>query len=339
MQITEVPPRDWNHRLPFPTLSTAFAHAARTTGQQALYATDGSSRALVLLRALPGPLRWWTTRAKVYVHAERAGFVAALVDALRKRGASHVRLGDSLWALPPAAGGCDGLVTTPITRITFDSRVSDEAALARMHATTRRHVRNAERGNVRVAEISDEGGVAEFCGLLDETQERMRARDVAAALPAAYFTEVFREMVPRGEVVFLVARVNGRPVAGALFLVSPTRMTYWVGASTRDRAFTASHGPTAVFWHAMRLAHTRGIPNFDLGAVTVTDDPAHPHHSVYSFKRGFGGTVEDLRVGEVEVSPLKCRFQERVMLPLWKRVYPCYLRLTSRAAVATVALT
>src|SRR5262249_49896868 len=75
------------------------------------------------------------------------------------------------------------------------------------------------------------------------------------------------------------------------------------------------------------LARRRRIAHFDLGAVTPTDDPAHPHHSVYRFKRGFGGTVEALQGGEVVLSPVKCRFQDHVVLPVWKHVYPWYLRV------------
>jgi hypothetical protein len=340
MHITDVPPPDWNEDLQFPTLSTGFAHAARTTGQRALYATDGSGRALVLLRALPGPfLRWWTTRAKAYVQADRPAFVRAVVEALRARGASYVRLGDSLWGLPPEAGRCDGMVMTTAHRIGFDATVSDEAAFARMEGKTRAQIRKSERAGVRVEEVADETGLADFCGLLDETQARMRARQVTAALPRAYFTEVFRQMVPQGQAVFLLGRVNGRAVAGGLFLVSPDRMTYYVGASTRDRALTATNGPSAVFWHAMRLAHKLGLRHFDLGAVTPTDDPTHPHHSVYHFKQGFGGTMEQMLGGEVELSPLKCRFQDHVVRPAWKRLYPFYLRMTTQASMVTLALT
>ena len=88
----------------------------------------------------------------------------------------------------------------------------------------------------------------------------------------------------------------------------------------------------------MRLAHARGIPSFDLGAVTLTDDPAHPHHSVYQFKRGFGGTVAPLHGAEMVLSPMKCGFQDHVVLPAWKRLYPMYLWLTSHGTPPTESL-
>jgi hypothetical protein len=314
-------------------LSTSFARAARTLGQRALYATDGVGRALVLVRAVPGPLvRWWTSRAKVYIDADRSGFVGDVVAALRARGISYARLGDAAWGLPPASGWCDGLTTITTHLMTFDAAITEEQALARLAPKTRWQLRRSAREGVDVDEVRDELELEAFCGLVEETRDRMRARDVAAALPGAFYRAVFKEMVPRGEAVFVVARAGGRPLAGGLFFIAPSRMSYYHGASTRDREVTALNGPTAMFWYAMSLARARGIPVFDLGAVTPTEDPSHPHHSVYHFKRGFGGRLEELRSAEIMLSPLKCRFQEVVVLPAWKRMYPLYLSLVGRTA-------
>jgi hypothetical protein len=283
------------------------------------------------VRSLPGPLvRWWTARAKVYVDTARPDFVDTLIAELRARHVSYVRVGDTLWGMPDVAPFRDGMTRATHHLMTFDATVNDAQALARMEPKTRAHVRKAEREGVRIEEISDAKGLATFCALLDETHDRMRARNLAGALPHRYFEIILDEMVPRGDALFLLARTDAGALAGALFLVSRERMSYYVGASTRDRALTMLHGPSAVFWHAMKLANRRGIPVFDLGAVTPTDDTAHPNHSVYQFKRGFGGTVRPLYGAEVVLSPLKYRFQDRVVLPAWNRVYPVYLWLTSQ---------
>jgi hypothetical protein len=333
MRLSRVAPFGWDASVAFPMLSTPFARAARTMGLSALYAMDGAGRALVLLRAVPIPvLRWWTMRAKVYVDADRSSFVPQLVAALRDLGVSYVRLGDAAWGLPAAAGACDGMTSITTHLMTFDATLDEAAALARMSAKTRWQLRRAARERVVVEEVRDEPALDAFCALASETHERMRARDVAAAVPEAFYRAVFEAMAPRGDAMLLLARASAAPLAGALFLVSKTRMTYYHGASTRDRALTALNGPTALFWRAMRIAHERGIPSFDLGAVTPTEDPSHPHHSVYHFKRGFGGAVEPLHGAEVVLSPLKCRFQDRILMPAWKRMYPVYLAAVGRRA-------
>jgi hypothetical protein len=304
-------------------------------GLRSLYAIDGTGRALILLRSLPVPLvRPWTTRAKVYVDADRPTFVAALVEKLHDLGVPYARLGDAAWGLPPAAGTCDGMRPITTHLMTFDATVDEPTACARMAAKTRSQLRRATRENVIVEEVCDIAGLDAFCALVAETQQRMRTRDVAAALPEMFYRTVFDEMVPRGDALLLLARAGAAPLAGGLFFLTKTRMSYYHGASTRDRTLTVLNGPTALFWHAMRLAYERGIPSFDLGAVTPTNDPAHPHYSVYHFKRGLGGEVMTLHSGEVVLSLLKWRFQERMVLPAWKRVYPLYLAVVGRGAVA-----
>jgi hypothetical protein len=332
MRISEVAPVGWDDGIVFPMLSTAFARASRTLGQRPFYLSDGLSRALVLLRSLPGPLSWWTSRAKVYVDSGRPGFLADVIDTLRARGVSYARIGDAAWGLPVASLACAGLTHLTTHLLTFDATLSEAETLGRMSAKTRWQLRRSAREGVRVDAITTQRDLDAFCELVNETRDRMRARDLAAALPVAFYRAVFQEMVPRGDALFVQAQAGGRALAGGLFFVSLERMTYYHGASTRDRAVTALNGPTAMFWHALTLARKRGIRQFDLGAVTPTDDPAHPHHSVYHFKRGFGGRLEELHSAEVLLSPLRCRFQERVVLPAWKRMYPLYLSLVGRAA-------
>jgi len=164
----------------------------------------------------------------------------------------------------------------------------------------------------------------------------MRQRDLVTALPDAFFRAVLRTMVPRGQAFFALARVRDIPVAGALFLKSPDRLKYFHGVSTRDPELAPCQGPAALVWHAMRFAHREGIPCFDHGAVTVTEDHAHPHYSVYLFKRRFGGRVEPLPIGDLVLSRTKHAFQQRVMMPLWRRLHPLYLRLAGAALAALV---
>jgi hypothetical protein len=155
----------------------------------------------------------------------------------------------------------------------------------------------------------------------------MRSLDLAAVYPISYFETILREMVPRGQATLFIARAGETPVAGALFFASSERFAYVHGCSTRDRALTPKRGPTAIFWHATRFARARGCALFDMGAVTPTDDPTHPHYSVYEYKKGWGGRLESVPSGELVVSSSKYRFQEYVLAPMWDRLHPLYLRL------------
>ena len=326
MRVFESPPPDWDKRAAFPTLGTAFAEVAATVGQRALYVEDRDAMALVLVRSLPIPgLRAWTARAKAYVSGGGARFVRDLVRGLGARGIAHVRIGDSVLGLPRADLEAAG-VPLIVSHLLRHPVAQDSRELFRRLASRRRTaLRRAEREGVTVSEVRTEAELREYYALAADTERRARARDIAIVAPWAYLRSIFGHLVPRRQAVFLLARRGDRPLAGATFLVSPQRMTYFHASSTRDPALTALQGPTAVIWHAMRVALMRGIASFDLGAVTPTNDPLHPHHSIFRFKREFGGYVEEICHGDLALSPWRHAFQERVMMPLWKRAHGVYL--------------
>jgi hypothetical protein len=139
-------------------------------------------------------------------------------------------------------------------------------------------------------------------------------------------------MVPRRQALVLIARAGQTALAGGTFVMTDQRFAYLHGCSTRDRELTPKQGPTALFWHAMRLACSLGCTTFDMGAVTPTTDPTHPHYSVYEYKKGWGGRLEAVQAGDVVVSPWKFRFQDSVLAPMWDRFHPVYLRLFGEPA-------
>src|SRR5262245_200494 len=148
VRLLEHAPAGWDERLAFPTLSTTFAEASRALGFRPLYAEDGASRALVLMRGLSaqviGP---WTRGAKVNVESTDVAFATELVKAIRRSSPALVRWGDHYW--PPAPrvlGACPGM--RPVVRhIVEQDLTRDEDALFRgMKDEIRRKIGRASLG-------------------------------------------------------------------------------------------------------------------------------------------------------------------------------------------------
>ena len=340
MRLLERAPSGWDARLAFPTLSTTFAEASRALGFRPFYAEDGGNRALVLMRGLSAPVIGpWTRRAKVNVESTDVAFATELVKVLRRSAPALVRWGDHYWPPAPAVlERCPGM--RPVARHIIEQDLTrDEDALFRgMKDEVRRKIRRASKDGVVVTEVSTDADLRDYCRLSQATNGRMEAQRQAAIYPDAFFAEVFRRMVPAGHAVLLLARSEGIPLAAGMFLLGREWITYCHGASTRDRALTVKQGPTAMFWHAMRLGKTRGLTRFSMGSVTPTEDPTHPHYSVYAFKRMWGGTLSEMTSGEIVLSRLKLAFQDRVLSPLWERAYPIYLHGVKSADVKRVLL-
>ena len=327
MRLLDAPPPGWDQRIAFPLQSVGYAHAATALGHRALFAEDERGIALVLVRRVPVPVFGvWTARAKVYAHATDRAFLPAVGDAMRALGVSVVRFGDSMWGMSgEVPDDWSGFQRTVHHVITNDIQLGDEALLHTIKGNVRRHIRVA--AGVTVTEVRTEADLRDYLALSAETAQRMRRADLAAVYPRSHFEAILQKMVPLGQAALFIARAGNTPLAGGLFMASRDRFVYIHGCSTRDRNLTPKQGPSAMFWHAMRFARARGCSVFEMGAVTPTSDPRHPHYSVYEYKKGWGGTVEAVRSGEIVVAPAKYYFQERLLAPLWDRVHPLYLRL------------
>ena len=332
---TTAPP-GWDLLVGSPLQSAGYAEAARALGHRPLFAEDARGAGLVLIRQVPVPVVGrCTIRAKVYVDDADPTFVAALVEQLRERGVSHVRVGDSLfgWSSPRSTAwpGSRPLVYhVRVHDLTLDERV----IIARTSRMVRRHI-GKPSSDVTVSEVQGPLDLRAYVRLANETRTRMRSRDVASVYPAGYFEAIVRDMVPRRQAVLFMARAGGTPLAAATFVMRNDHMALIHGCSTRDRALTPRQGPTFLYWHAMRYARAKGCRTFDMGAVTLTDDPTHPHYSVSEYKRHWGGEVHPVYAAELIVSPWKHSFQERVLAPMWDRLHPLYLRLFGGGGLST----
>jgi hypothetical protein len=79
------------------------------------------------------------------------------------------------------------------------------------------------------------------------------------------------------------------------------------------------------------MARDLGVP-FDMGGIAPSDDPVHGQAGVTEFKRQWVPEPTLVDVADVVLSPMKVRFQERVLLPLWERAHPLYLRAFGRVS-------
>jgi Acetyltransferase (GNAT) domain len=184
---------------------------------------------------------------------------------------------------------------TPIMsyRLAPAPALTDRELFVRLAPRRRVALRRAELAGVVVSEIRSEPEFEQYCALAAD------ADSTGAVIPPKFFAAMFRDMVPRRQAVFFLARRGDQPLAGAIFLVSRYRMSCFHAVATRDQDLSALEGPTAVFWHALRVARVRDLPCFDLGAVTATSNRDRPGLSSYDFKREFGGYLEPVYHGEV----------------------------------------
>lgn len=241
------------------------------------------------LRPMLGPrcafIRWdlpWTS-----VHArEPANFTedgdwqGPPSSHLRELRMNFGTLDHNLWKAPRDV--------LPPDTVLIDLQGTEDELLARMHPKTRYNIRLAQRRGVVVHE-GTAAELPEWYAIYRETT----ARNLIEPMPLAHFEAMLDEraegsaspVLPR----LLLARHEGRLLAGMLLAIAPSRATYMYGASSREhRDLMAS---SALQWEAIRLAKARGCVDYDMFGAAPRNGQPHALAGVHRFKMGFGGRL------------------------------------------------
>ncbi|MGY1688879.1 lipid II:glycine glycyltransferase FemX [Geodermatophilus sp. SYSU D01105] len=169
-------------------------------------------------------------------------------------------LGEAAWHLTPLDRPLDEL-------------------LEAFRSQTRRNIATAERAGVEVVLRSDREAVAEYHRLHVELRKRKYR---LLAQPLDFFERIWDEFAPDDGIRTALALVDGRPVAGAVYLIWQDTLYYKFGASQAD---TLPLRPNdAIHWNVIQWAHDQGLRALDWGL----SDLGQP--GLASYKRKWAST-------------------------------------------------
>jgi CelD/BcsL family acetyltransferase involved in cellulose biosynthesis len=138
---------------------------------------------------------------------------------------------------------------------------------AAIRPQTRRNIATAERAGVEVVLRDDEEAMAEYHRLhvgLRKRKYRLLAQ------PLDLFERIRQAFLPADAVRIGLALVDGRPVAGAVYLVWGDTVYYKFGASEAE--FLPLRPNDALHWRLIRWASDRGLRTLDWG-LSDLDQP------------------------------------------------------------------
>ncbi len=167
--------------------------------------------------------------------------------------------------------------TTPLTRSLDDLH-------AAFRPQTRRNIATAERAGVEVVLSAESEAVREYHRLHVELRKRKYR---LLAQPRDFFDRIWKAFSPADAIRTALAMVDGRPVAGALYLVWQDTVYYKFGASQAE--FLPLRPNDAIHWHVIRWAHGRGLRMLDWG-LSDLDQPG-----LVRYKRGWASVEGRIR--------------------------------------------
>ena len=178
---------------------------------------------------------------------------------------------------------------------------------ASLHSMARRNVKASQKFGVEVVTGREE--------LLDEFWEIFCATNERASLgafPRAYYQTMLRQGAAHGGDAYIVlARHQGRALAGGFFLAMGGVTNYLYGGSIKDERPAEDGGerkdvkaPTAFYWGAMQDAAARGYARLDLWGIPRTLSEDKHSFGIYRMKENFGGEKLWFPGYELPLSPL-----------------------------------
>jgi CelD/BcsL family acetyltransferase involved in cellulose biosynthesis len=171
------------------------------------------------------------------------------------------------WEVRSAVPGL-GPTHTVAVRHSLDLRLGLEVVHAGFHRSqVQRALRRAERdGIVRVREATEAGDLTEVYYRLHLDT---RKRQGVPPQPRRLFAAIWDALHTAGLASTYLAEIEGRPVAGAVFLHWNRVLVYKYGAS-RSEAWKA-HPNHVIFWHAIRKACETGMTRLDFGLTDTSN--------------------------------------------------------------------
>jgi CelD/BcsL family acetyltransferase involved in cellulose biosynthesis len=153
---------------------------------------------------------------------------------------------------------------------------TDEAQLATAKSAIRRCVKQSQASPVQITLGTSLELLTDYFGLHCLTRQRQGA----PPQPWPFFRSLHQELLTRGMGYVVLAKLESRPIAGAVFLHHGVHAMYKFGAS--DLSFQNLRPNHGVMWTGIRHAAKLGCTAMDLGRTSMAND------GLRQFKSGWG---------------------------------------------------
>ncbi len=194
--------------------------------------------------------------------------------------------------------------------VVIDLTRTEDDILAAMSQNTRRKVRTGDKKGVTIRDAT-----LDDLPILYDLYRVTGERDAFLIRPAEYYQQAWRDFMQVGLAHALIAEVDGEPVAHVILFHFGRTCWYFYGASSNDHREKMPN--YALQWAAMRWAKAKGYTRYDLWGAPDEFNENDSMWGVYTFKRGFRGTVTR-HIGAWDYAPYPLLY--RVYADLWPRV-------------------
>ena len=180
----------------------------------------------------------------------------------------------------------------------------------RLKAKTRNEIRQAQQRGVEIYEPSS---ASEWLGDYWEMHKEVYLRQrMPPPGRLAFYEALWKYLYNKDQLKVVLARDQGKTIAGGIFGVFKDRLYFLDGASFHE--YRILRGNNLIQWHIICWAATKGLRVYDMLGANIP--------SIAHFKRGFGGM--EASYGYLKTT---CGFRGRIGLRVYERYRPLFKRL------------
>ena len=162
----------------------------------------------------------------------------------------------------------------------------DDIWMHQISSKNRNMIRKAEKEEVTIVESDD---YETFRRLYDGTMTDLHAENFYF-FPKSYYDEYKQTF--KGESMLCFAMLDGKAIAGSMFMFSEDYAHYHLSA--RDREYSKYAANNLILWYAIQKAKERGCKWFHFGGGTTSNED----DSLLKFKKGFSKTLCEFWIGK-----------------------------------------
>jgi lipid II:glycine glycyltransferase (peptidoglycan interpeptide bridge formation enzyme) len=310
MDLINLEPENWNENINDVSCAKEFAKANNNEGE-VYYFQNYNSKAIIIIKKKYLKV---FSRAQVFTESTNTEFLKKIINQLKSMKVPFARIGNTMFGLSKSINNFEN--SKVIKRHTFilDLKKSLEDIWTNFDKKLRNVIRKSEKEGVIVSEISNEEELKEYYELSKHTEKEIqenKGKKTFSIQTYDFFKEIFKNKIGK----YMIAKLNGKIIAGALFLVWKNKALYY--QSGMDRSYHDKQAPSLIQWEAIKKFKELEIKEYDLGGVTLGLDKKDSRYFVYEFKRKFNGELKEFYNIEVELSKIK-KLQDFVIKTIYK---------------------
>lgn len=158
---------------------------------------------------------------------------------------------------------------------------SAEQIFASMKRNTRNHIRKAEKSGVQIRELTREE-LPIFKQITQSTSNRRNFNDK----PLSYYEQMYDLFHEKGEVKFILAEANHKPLSAAMFMLYGDEIIYLFSGSD-EKYMKEYNAQYLIQWYMIKYAVKNQFKRYNFYGINGLPNRTNSDYGIYDFKKGF----------------------------------------------------